>query len=200
MIASVEGKLLGKTKDSVIVEVAGLGMQLFVSKNTLESMPPVGKKVRLFSHLYVRDDALQLYGFSTALEKELFVSLLGVTGVGPRLALAVLSTYVPENFFKIIATGDLEAVTAIPGVGRKSGQRLLIELKDKLGSISYEGLVEKGLPGEDLYRDAREALRGLGYSQQEVLRALEGFQPDGDSVSIEDLLRHALSRLAKEAR
>ncbi len=198
MIATVEGKILEKMEDSVILEVAGLGLQLFVSRNTLESIPSAGKRVKLYSHLYVREDALTLYGFSTPLEKDLFINLLGVSGVGPRMALAILSSYKPEDFIKIVASEDLVSITAIPGVGKKSGQRLLMEMKDRLGPLP-EGLVEgKSVLGEDVYRDALEALRGLGYTRAEAVKALEGFHAEGERFTAEDLLKHALSKMVRD--
>ncbi len=198
MIASVEGRLLEKTEDSVILEVAGLGLQLYVSRNTLESIPSAGERVMLYSHLYVREDVLALYGFSTPLEKELFLNLLGITGVGPRMALAILSAYKPEDFLRIVATEDLASITAIPGVGKKSGQRLLMEMRDRLGPQEMELARGRSVPGEDIYRDAREALRNLGYTSAEAARALEGFQAEGKSLTVEDLLKYALSRMARD--
>ena len=197
MIASVEGKLLEKREDSAIVEVAGLGLQLLVSGRTLEALPKPGSKVKLHSHLHVREDLLQLYGFADSAEKELFLQLICVSGIGPRMALVILSSFKPDDLIRVVATEDLDALTTIPGVGKKSGQRLLMELKDKLGPFPDDLSGTTHAASGDVLRDAREALRGLGYTTTESARALEGFSGE-DEPAVEDLIRHALTRLARE--
>lgn len=197
MIASVEGKLLEKREDSAIVEVAGLGLQLLVSGRTLEGLPRPGAKVKLHSHLHVREDLLQLYGFADNAEKELFLQLICVSGIGPRMALVILSSFKPDDLIRVVATEDLDALTTIPGVGKKSGQRLLMELKDKLGPFPQDLSGATRAVSGDVLRDAREALRNLGYSTTESARALEGFSSEGEPA-VEDLIRHALTHLARE--
>jgi Holliday junction DNA helicase RuvA len=195
LIASVRGKLAEKREDAVVVELGGLGLQLSVSSRTLQALPSCGAQVTLLAHLYVREDQLQLYGFAEPGEKELFQQLIGVTGVGPRLALAILSAYSPEQLTRIVASEDLDSLQAISGVGKKSAQRLLVELRDRLGPFP-ETLAGAGVAvGADLVRDAREALRNLGYSAAEAAKALEGFTCEGEP-QVEDLIRYALSRVA----
>ncbi len=197
MIASVEGKLAEKREDSAVVEVGGLGLQLFVSGRTLESLPQLGSKVRLLSHLHVREDLLQLYGFADPREKEFFLQLICVSGVGPRMALVILSAFKPDDLLRVVATGDLDSLTTIPGVGKKSGQRLLMELKDRLGPFPEELAGMAGPVSGETLRDAREALRGLGYSPAEAAKALEGYTGDGEP-EVEQLIRYALTHLGGE--
>jgi Holliday junction DNA helicase RuvA len=197
LIASVEGKLAEKREDSAVVEVAGLGLQLFLSSQTLAGLPAVGSKVKLQSHLYVREDLLQLYGFADAREREVFLQLITVSGVGPRMALVILSAFKPDDLVRVVAAEDLDSLTSIPGVGKKSGQRLLMELKDRLGPFPEGVSGAAGPVSADVLRDAREALRGLGYSASEIARALDGYKGEGDPA-VEDLLRHALARIGGE--
>ncbi len=197
MIASVEGRLAEKREDSAVVEVAGFGLRLFLSSRTLAGLPPVGSPVKLRSHLHVREDLLQLYGFADAREREVFLQLITVSGVGPRMALVILSAFSPDDLVRVVAAEDLDSLTTIPGVGKKSGQRLLVELKDKLGPFPEGVAAAAGPVSADVLRDAREALRGLGYSAGEVARALEGYAGEGEPAA-EDLVRHALARIGGE--
>lgn len=197
MIASVEGKLAEKREDSAVVEVGGLGLRLFVSGRTLESLPRLGSKVKLHSHLHVREELLQLYGFADPREKEIFLQLICVSGVGPRMAMVILSAFKPDDLLRVVATGDLDSLTTIPGVGKKSGQRLLMELKDRLGPFPEELAGMAGPVSGETLRDAREALRGLGYSPAEAAKALEGYSGDAEP-EVEQLIRYALTRLGGE--
>ncbi|NPV59515.1 MAG: Holliday junction branch migration protein RuvA [Actinobacteria bacterium] len=193
MIDYVQGVLAEKGVEGVVIDVGGVGLTLFVSGSTLQALPAVGDKVRLYGYLHVKEDLLQLYGFASRAERDVFLKLITVTGVGPKVALAVLSAYDPDTFVRLLATEDLEAITSVPGVGKKSGQRMIVELKDKLVPEGLEIVVATGTAGGDMLREAREALKELGYSVQEARRALEGYA--ADDPSLEDLLRYALKRL-----
>lgn len=193
LIDYVQGVLAEKGVEGVVIDVGGVGLTLFVSGSTLQALPAVGDKVRLYGYLHVKEDLLQLYGFASRAERDVFLKLITVTGVGPKVALAVLSAYDPDTFVRLLATEDLEAITSVPGVGKKSGQRMIVELKDKLVPEGLEIVVATGTAGGDMLREAREALKELGYSVQEARRALEGYA--ADDPSLEDLLRYALKRL-----
>jgi Holliday junction DNA helicase RuvA len=194
LIDFVEGVLAEKSEEGAVVAVGGLGLTLFLSHPTLQSLPPKGNKVRLFGYLHVKEDLLQLYGFSDRRERDIFLKLIAVTGIGPRVALAVLSAYDPDAFVRIVACEDLEAITAVSGVGKKSGQRIILELKDKLAPLAGDlGVVVGGPDGSDLAREAREALKGLGYSVREANHALEGYA--ADEPSVEGMIKYALKRL-----
>ncbi|MGH2740095.1 MAG: Holliday junction branch migration protein RuvA [Actinomycetota bacterium] len=187
MIGFVEGTLAERFADRVVVASGGIGYEVMCSATTLEVLPSPGKKARLLTHLQVRDDALVLYGFATPTERELFTLLLGVSGVGPKVALAVLSGLAPDALRRAILSGDADAITVVPGVGKKVAARVVLDLKDKLG-----GEIELPEPGGPL-TEVREALTGMGLSAQEVRDAVAGL--DGAEAPVEELLRTALRRV-----
>jgi Holliday junction DNA helicase RuvA len=194
VIDFVAGVLSEKSEDGAIIDIGGLGLFLCLSTSTLQGLPAIGKKVRLCSYLHVKEDILQLYGFSDRRERDIFLKLIAISGIGPKAAVAVLSAYKPDVFIRIVATEDLDAITAVSGVGKKSGQRILLELKDKLAPLAGElGLAVSGPDGGDMVKEARDALKGLGYSTVEVNRALEGFSQEEPRV--EEMIKYALKRL-----
>jgi holliday junction DNA helicase RuvA len=194
LIDFVEGKLADKSEEGAVINVGGIGFFLCLSTKTLQGLPKIGGEVRLQSYLHVKEDILQLYGFYDRREREIFLKLLGVSGIGPKAALAVLSAYDPESIVRIVATQDLDAMTEVSGVGKKSGQRILLELKDKLAPLAGDlSPIARGGDGGDMYREAREALRGLGYGAAEINKALEGYS--SEDARVEDLIRFGLKRL-----
>ncbi len=196
MIDYIEGRLAEKTEEGAVIDVGGVGFFLQASASTLQDLPAAGKKARLYGYLHVKEDALQLYGFSERSERDLFLKLIAVTGIGPKAAIAVLSAYDPDTFVRIVAAEDLEAITAVAGVGKKSGQRIILELRDKLVPLAGDlGMSVVSPDGGEMLREVREALKGLGYGSAEASRAMEGYQSEDPSV--EDMLRHALKRLGK---
>jgi holliday junction DNA helicase RuvA len=184
MISFLEGTLAEKGAGRVVVAVGGVGYEVAVPAHTLAKLPPQGKSARLFTRLQVRDDAMVLYGFSSSEERTLFDHLITVTGVGPKVAMAILSSMATEALRRAIASGDTAALTVVPGVGKKVAARVILDLKDKLG-----------LPGEESVSgpiaEVREALMALGLSAQEARDALASLTPDGDRP-VEELLREAL--------
>lgn len=186
MIALIEGTIAERGGDRAVILANGVGYELYVSASTLGALPPTGKQARLLTHLHVRDDAMMLFGFATSAERELFLLLLGVTGVGPKLALAILSVLSPEALRSAVLESDADAITIVPGVGKKVAARIALDLKEKLA-----GVIE--LPEAGPIAEVREALIGMGLSQQEVQDAVRGL--DGESGALEDLLRDALRRV-----
>lgn len=199
MIALVAGDVVFRGEDSVVVETAsGVGYRLGVSATTLASVPAAGGQVSLLAHLVVRDDALTLYGFATEQERELFLALIGVQSVGPKMALAVLSGGRPADLMAAIAADDLARLTAVPGIGRRTAERIVVELREKLAGLSA-GVA--AVPGDadpageiaahradDPRIVAREGLVGLGFAIDEAERLLDGAA--GDTPEL--LLAHAL--------
>ncbi|WP_031516092.1 Holliday junction branch migration protein RuvA [Desulfofalx alkaliphila] len=174
MIAFLRGKLAAETIGSVVLDVNGVGYRLLVPNSTSALMPKIGEEVFLYTHLVVRENNMQLYGFSTEDELSTFLALLNVTGVGPKGALSVLSVYRPGEFKSIIDREDIKAIIKVPGVGKKTAQRLILELKDKLADIKP---VEQNSqsPGNSLGSlrvDAEFALLALGYKQSEAQEAV----------------------------
>jgi Holliday junction DNA helicase RuvA len=191
VIAFVEGVLDDRAGDRVVVADGGIGYEVMVSAATLAALPTVGRKVRLLTHLLVRDDAMLLYGFVTASERDLFLMLISVNGVGPKVALAILSVLSADALRRAILESDADTITIVPGVGKKVAARVVLDLKDRLGAV-----VE--LPSAGPIAEVREALLGLGLSPQEVRDAMAGL--DGADGPVEELLRRALQRVGAGAR
>ncbi len=189
MIATLYGKIQARTDDALIVNVGGVGFRVRVPTSTLAHLGAVGSEVQLFTHLHVREDELSLYGFATADELHLFETLLTVSGIGPRVGLGILSA-VPVDTLRIaIAQGNLDVLTAIPGIGKKTAQRLILELK---GKIDVSGLGEVG-ELTPLDKDVMDALINLGYSAAEATRAARAVP--ADVKTIEERVRIALQYL-----
>jgi Holliday junction DNA helicase RuvA len=207
VIARLRGVLHDMHADYIILDVGGVGFRLFVSQATLAMLPSVGTEVSLCVFTHVREEALLLYGFATAAEKETFQLLISVSGVGPRLAMAVLSGLSPSDLARVVVTRDLKALTQIPGVGKKTAERLFFELSDKLkvDDLMTQTPVTSVVLGDSRpAQDAVEALVSLGYSRSEaeraVAQALTRQQPQGDdSANASALLRAALGLLVSSA-
>ncbi|MFQ5569307.1 MAG: Holliday junction branch migration protein RuvA [Rhodothermales bacterium] len=198
MIAYVSGTLAEKKPTVAIIDVQGLGYRLLIPTSTYEALPPPGQPAKLFAYQHVREDALLLFGFSTTAERSLFEIMLGVSGIGPKLALAALSAMRPSELRNYVLAGDSSILTNIPGVGRKTAERLIIELRDRLARMEFAGADAAPLTGGSAERaaaraDALSALEALGFSRaaaekslRNVLRANPGIQ------SAEELIRLAL--------
>ena len=186
MIGFLHGTVAERSGDRAVLEVGGVGYVVHVSASTLGSLPPTGRKARVLTHLQVRDDQLVLYGFAGAGERDLFLLLLGVTGIGPKVALQILSVLSPDALRRAILAGDADAITVVPGVGKKVAARIVLDLKEKLG-----GEIE--VPADGPLVEVREALVSMGLGPDEVRTALDGVEPNGQPV--EELLRTALRRV-----
>jgi len=197
VIASIEGTLIEIFPDGAIVDVHGVGYRLFMPSSVVGSLPQAGKTVRAHTHLHVREDAMTLYGFSTSEQRDLFNVLLGVGGIGPKGALAVLSIYSPDAFRKALVTEDLDALTLIPGVGKKTAARMILELREKLALPELEVVPGGNAAGRAALVEVKGALLNLGYTPAEARTALEALPEDRDDASVEDLLRLALRELAR---
>ena len=206
MIASVSGTVAAVTGEAAVVEVGGIGIAVQCTPATLATLRP-GQETRLATSLVVREDSLTLFGFASDDERAIFEVLQSVTGVGPRLAQAVLSTHSPDAVRAAVATDDVGALTLVPGVGKKGAQRLVLELKDKLGTTTSGGNVVR-LPGQQgvgAWRDQlRQALTGLGWSTREVDEALAAVGPEaeaaiavGDQPDVAALLKTSLRMLSR---
>jgi Holliday junction DNA helicase RuvA len=200
MIAHIQGRLHFKSPEHLIIDVDGLGYQIQVPLTTFYDLPEVGNTVALHIHTHVREDALQLYGFQSHEEKALFVQLMSIAGIGPRLAVNILSGITPAELAKTIHQGDLARLVSIPGVGRKTAERMMIEMRDKLPAVALgqELAAPIRLAASDaIIEDALSALLNLGYkkgvAQQAIKQAQQHIQAE---VSLENLLKEALRSLA----
>jgi len=187
MIALVSGTVALRRADHVVVECGGVGYRLAVSAETLRHVPAVGKPVTLHSHLVVRDDALALYGFAAEEERDLFLLLIGVQSVGPKVALAVLSGGPPRELVAALAAGDVGRLQAVPGIGKRTAERIVVELREKVAGEPSVARISSPAP-DDPRALAREGLLSLGFTLSEAENLLAG----APGESPEDLIAHAL--------
>jgi Holliday junction DNA helicase RuvA len=192
MIAWLRGRLLEKHPTRVIVETAGVGYELHVPLSSFSAIGEPGGEVTLRVHTHVREDAIQLFGFSTPLELALFERLLGVSGIGPRLALAALSGMAPGELAAAVVEGQVARLVGVPGIGRKTAERIVLELRDKLGDLA---VAEPPSPGAAMRADLVSALVNLGYHRPAAEKAAErALQSSG---AFEEALREALGSLTR---
>jgi len=196
MIASVRGEVLVRRPDHVVIESGGVGYRLAVSAETLKAVPASGKEGMLHAHLVARDDSLALYGFASEEERDLFLHLTSVSGIGPKVAIAILSGGTPRELLGAIAAGDAKRFQAVPGIGKRTSERVIVELREKVAGELEEGVPAVGGSDPDDPRSlAREGLVHLGYSVAEAERLLAS----AEGETPEDLIGSALRAGAKEA-
>lgn len=188
MIGRLRGTIVDRGRETIVLEVGSVGYLVSVTPRTLSDLPGVGEEVVLHTHLHVREDQLALFGFGTTGDKELFGMLLGVSGVGPKVAMSILATMTYEQLGAAVASDDIPALTAVPGIGKRSAQKLLLELKPKMDLLEDVSTVT-GPMGE-----VREALERLGYGADEIRGTLADMPND---LPIEDLLKRSLQQLGK---
>jgi holliday junction DNA helicase RuvA len=191
VIALVSGTVAVRRGDHVVVDCGGVGYRLSVSAETLRRVPAVGNDAVLHTHMVVRDDALLLYGFATEEERELFLMLLGVQSVGPKVALAVLSGGPPRELLAALAAGDSARFQAVPGIGKRTAERIIVELREKVGVSLPEQVISVARASDDPRALAREGLVALGYSAAEVDELLEGAVGERAEELIASALRMA---------
>jgi Holliday junction DNA helicase RuvA len=189
MIAFLEGEVVEKGAGRVVLGVSGVGYEIAVPTSVLAALPRAGQTARLLTRMVVREDSMTLYGFATAEERELFDLLTGVSGVGPKVAVSFLSALAPGQIRRAVAGGDADALTVVPGVGKKVAQRVVLDLREKLGGADLDLVITGPLV------DVREALVALGLTPHEASQALVDVEPDGREV--EDLLREALQKVGR---
>jgi Holliday junction DNA helicase RuvA len=203
MIAFLSGKLLEKQANSVIVDVGGVGYEVTIPLSTFYELGDIGSDVSLRIFTYVREDALQLFGFKTARERDLYLKLISVQGIGAKSGITMLSGMSADEIIAAIRTDDLARLTSIPGVGRKTAERLVIELRDKVGDLAtgvsrdVSGATGTAIGADGVFEDALSALVNLGYQRNLAEKALQQAIKDGAEMSVQKLLRQALQRLAK---
>jgi len=189
MIAHITGRVASKTPSSCVLEVGGIGLTVAMPTSAITHMPAVGDSVTVFTHLHVREDELALFGFESVQERGLFEMLITVAGIGPKVALSAISALAPADLIGAIARQDDTLIATIPGIGKKTAQRLIIELKDKLGA--FDGADGAGT-ASSAGAEATDALASMGFSSAEVAAALKGYSGPDDPQA---LLRYALRRL-----
>jgi len=196
MIAELTGKLARKDPEEIVVDVHGVGYRLLVPLSTYLALPEVGAEIHLLVHTLVREDALELFGFASDLERRLFCLLRSVQKIGSRLAMAALSGLPPELLVAALQAGDATRLATVPGIGRKTAERLVLELKDRVAHVAAGGRT-KVVATARLEDDARSALTNLGYRPQVVEQALAAVRDDGSPTRLEDWIRKGLAALAR---
>lgn len=204
MIAHITGKLMQKQPNSVIVDVGGVGYELIVPVSTFYDLGDPGSDVSLRAYTYVREDALQLYGFRTEREKRLFLLLTSISGIGPKLAITILSGMSADELIPAIRTNDLARLVAIPGVGKKTAERLVVELRDKLAPLStpeleqqFQSAAGAGLTPDTLRDDLISGLLNLGWPKPAIEKAVTATLKEMPDAKFEALLKQAMRKLAR---
>lgn len=199
MIAYINGTLERRAESYIIIETGGIGYQIFVSPATLAKLPQTGERAKVFTYFSVKEDGVSLYGFASAEEQEMFHKLLTVSGVGPKGALGFLSQLTPQEIILAIISEDVKTLSKAPGVGRKTAQRVILELKDKFKTEDalslgeeVQGIVETSVGGDAKF-EAIDAMTALGYSRSEAARAVNAVAAEG--MSTEDILKAALKKM-----
>jgi Holliday junction DNA helicase RuvA len=199
VISYLRGQLLGVDEDRIMLEVQGIGYEVAVPSTVLQKLPSKGQELELYTHLHVREDALQLYGFSTPQERAMFRVLINARGIGPKVALTILDKFSADSLAAVLERGEVDPLLKVPGVGKKTAQRLILELKGKLPESFFKD--EEKTAEEQVDNEVVQALLALGYSRQESLEALRKIQPrSAEESSTEAVLRLALRELGKKGR
>jgi Holliday junction DNA helicase RuvA len=196
MIAHLTGKIISKKPTQILVEVYGIGYLINISINTFDKIDELGSQISLHTFLSVKEDSLTLYGFYSLTEKELFEILIGVNGVGPKLAIGILSGITAEEFKEAISNGNIPRLVAVPGVGKKTAERMIIELRDKIAQVtSSDSLVSS--KSYSVKNDAIAALIGLGYNQKTADSVTRALLDENSMISLEELIKESLKKLNK---
>ena len=197
MFSYIKGNLEGKNIDNIIVDVGGIGFKIYMSANSINRVGETGNAVKVYTYMKVMEDDISLYGFCTNEELKMFEQLIGVSGVGAKSALNILSNISPSSFALAIISGDVNTLKSLPGIGAKSAQRMILELKDKMktqDAIATESApVYNNIVKNDKIRDAIEALQVLGYARKDIDMAISNI--DASNMSVEDIIKHGLKYL-----
>lgn len=197
MFAYLSGNLVMKEPTAVVVDVHGVGYWINVPLSTYEVLPPVNHPVKLLIYFHVREDIQALYGFATAEEKELFLMLINISGIGPKMALTILSGASPSQFKTRIRAGDEKALTLIPGIGPKTARRIILELGEKLGAVQEQPMsLSQSAPLREKGEETLKALLSLGYRRQEAIQAIQkAIQELGEEATLEQYIKTALNKM-----
>jgi holliday junction DNA helicase RuvA len=204
MIAHLSGTLLSKNPNSVIVDVSGVGYEVNIPVSTFYELEDTGTNVKLRIYTHVKEDALQLYGFKTARERELFINFISVSGIGPKLGIALLSGMSADELIASIKSNNLARLTLIPGVGKKTAERLIVDLREKMAALSTSQLEEEtgarpatadGSPEDSVRSEALSGLMNLGYQRSAAEKAIDSALAEGGDISVESILKRSLKKL-----
>ena len=195
MIVRIKGKLIRKIPDEIIIESGGLGYACFISNNTYDNLPKPGEEVSLLTHFHVTENSQQLFAFNEITEKELFLMLIGVSGIGPKTAIVLLSAVSPNEFKRRLIASEVTMLTALPGIGPKTARRIIVELKDKFVTLSKDELPLEESDVSPEVSDAYDALLALGFQMKDIRNSITTVQIQGEKLSTEELIKEALAEL-----
>ena len=195
MIVSIRGKLTKKMPDEIVIETGGLGYVCFISNNTYDNLPKSGEEVSLITYFHVTENNQQLFAFSEVTERELFMMLIGVSGIGPKTAIVLLSAVSPDEFKRRLIASEVGMLTALPGIGPKTARRIIVELKDKFVKLSKDELPKEELDVTPQVSDAYDALLALGFQMKDIKNAISKASNQSEKLSTEELIKEALAEL-----
>ena len=195
MIVSIRGKLTRKMPEEIIIETGGLGYVCFISNNTYDNLPKPGEEVSLLTYFHVTENNQQLFAFSEVTERELFMMLIGVSGIGPKTAIALLSAVSPDEFKRRLIASEVGMLTALPGIGPKTARRIIVELKDKFVKLSKDELPKEELDVTPQVSDAYDALLALGFQMKDIKNAISKASNQSEKLNTEELIKEALVEL-----
>ena len=195
MIVSIRGKLTQKMPEEIIIETGGLGYVCYISNNTYDHLPKPGEEVSLLTYFHVTENNQQLFAFSELTERELFMMLIGVSGIGPKTAIALLSAVSPDEFKRRLIASEVGMLTALPGIGPKTARRIIVELKDKFVKLSKDELPKEELDVTPQVSDAYDALLALGFQMKDIKNAISKASNQSEKLNAEELIKEALAEL-----
>ena len=197
MIVSLKGILVNKNPSEAIIDVNGVGYLCFISNNTYDSLPLKGVEVSLLIYHQISENSQNLYGFSDEVEKDMFLMLISVSGIGPKTGINLLSSVSPNEFKRRLVAGEVELLSALPGIGPKTARRIIVELKDKLVSYSDNSMPIENSENSESYQDAYDALKSLGFNINEINKCLSALTESNVDFNTQDLIKEALKVLKK---
>ena len=195
MIVNICGKIINKKPVEIVIETGGLGYSCSISANTYDQLPALGEEVSLLTYFHVTENNQLLFAFSEETERELFLLLIGVSGIGPKTAIILLSSITPEEFKKRLIAGEVSMLTALPGIGPKTARRIIVELKDKFVKLSTNDLPKEDSDLIPEISDAYDALLALGFHANDIRKVITEIHTDDNNIKTEDLVKKVLSKL-----
>ena len=195
MIVTIRGILTRKMPDEIVIEISGLGYACYISTNTYDNLPKLGEEVSLLTYFHVTENNQQLFAFSDVTERELFMMLIGVSGIGPKTAIVLLSAVSPDEFKRRLIAGEVSMLTALPGIGPKTARRIIVELKDKFVTLSADDLPREDSEMKPEVSDAYDALLALGFQMKDIRNAISKVQNGEKDLGTEEMIKQALKEL-----